>query len=121
MQCRAVRISRVTLMAAVSSHALDRAVLEELDEDVVAPLVVHQGRARTAGGEHVGHRRQLLVVDLTSGGDVLGFGARAADAHGDDLADVAHLARRQDRLARMLEAAQRRRRADRLDAGKIRR
>jgi hypothetical protein len=94
-------------------------VLGERDEDVVLPAFVHERRARLLGGKHVGHRRELVVVDTHPARDVLGFRARPRHAHGDDLAHEAQLVGRQDRLGRDLEPAQRRIGRDRLDAGKV--
>ena len=56
---------------------------------------------------------------VDGGRDVLGLGARRRDAHGDEFADLAHLAGGQHRLLGDLEARQPRDRADRLDAGEI--
>jgi hypothetical protein len=96
MQWRAVRNSRVTLTAAVL--ATSSTVLEELDEDVVAPLLVHQRGAGRARRQHVDDGRQFLVVDFDRGGDVLRLGARARHTHHHDLADIADLACREDRF-----------------------
>ena len=63
--------------------------------------------------------RQLVEFDRDGAGDVLGLAAAFGRAHGDDLADEAKLAGGQDRLRRTLEALQRWRRYDRLDAGEI--
>ena len=58
-------------------------------------------------------------VELDLGGEVLGLGARRRDAHGDQLADVAHLARGEHRLQRRLEARQRGIGADGRHAGQV--
>ena len=48
----------------------------EVDEDVVAPVVVHQRRALLERIPHRDDRRQLLELDLDQPGDVLGLGGR---------------------------------------------
>ena len=98
---------------------LDVAVLGEFDEDVVLPVLVDQRRAGLLRGDHVGDGRQLVVFDADAARDVLGLGAGRRHAHGDELADEAQLAGRQDRLGRRLEAADGRRGRDRLDAGQV--
>ena len=92
---------------------------ERLEEDVVGPMLMHQRRRRLARRQHVVHGRQLVEVEPRPLRNVLGFGARRGDAHGDQLADVAHLLGRERRLLRHLEAAQPRYRADRLDARQV--
>ena len=92
-----------------------------LEEDVVAPMFVHQGRARPARRPHVADGRQLLEVQGHARRDVLGLGARRGDAHRNELADVPDLAGRQRRLLRDLEAGQSRHRPDRPDPVQIRR
>ena len=57
---------------------LDRAILTEFDEDVVAPVLVDERRAWLAGLDHVGHDRQFLEFDRDRAGDVLGFRACGA-------------------------------------------
>ena len=88
-------------------HGLEVHVGRGGEIEVVAPVLVHQRRARLARGQHVGDRRQRIEIDLDLGGQVLGLGARRRHAHRYQLADVAHLARGQHRLHRRLEARQR--------------
>ena len=71
--------------------------------------------------QHVVDGGQLLEIERHRRRDVLGLGARRRDAHGDEFADLAHLAGGEHRLLGNLEARQPRDGADRLDAGEIRR
>ena len=66
--------------------------------------------------EHVVNRGQFLEIEPHLRRDVLGLGPRRRDAHRDQLADLPHLAGRQDRLVRGFEALQARHSADRADA-----
>ena len=77
------------------------------EKEVVAPVLVHQRRARLARLQHVGDDGQRIEIQLDLAGEVLGFRPRRRHAHGDQLADVAHLARGEHRLQRRLEARQR--------------
>ena len=90
------------------------------EEQVIAPGLVHQRCAGLAAIEHVGHDGQRLEVELDRGRQILGLRPRRRDAHGHELADVAHLARGEDRLGRGLEARQRRVGADRQHAREVR-
>ena len=63
------------------------------EEDVVAPVLVHQRRTRLARLQHVVDRRQLFEVERHRRRDILGFGARRRHAHGDEFADLTHLVR----------------------------
>ncbi len=120
MHCRAVDISRDTLIGA-SSAAGDVDLEIGFEEDVVAPMLVHQRRARLARLAHVVDGGQLLQIERHCRCDVLGFGARRRHAHRDEFADLAHLAGGEHRLLGNLEARQPRDGADRIDAGKVRR
>ena len=84
----------------------------ERDEDVVAPLLVHEIALRRLGAGNVRVHRQVVVVDLDQFGVVLGLGAGRRDHHGDGFAHEPHLARCQRRLGRDLVARQRRVRHD---------
>ena len=84
-------------------------------------MLVHEGGARLARRAHVVDGRELLEVQRYARRDILGLGARRRDAHGDQLADMPHLAGRQRRLLGDLEAGQSRHRPDGLDAVQIRR
>ena len=70
----------------------DADVDRRLEENVVAPMLVNQGRARLARRPHVVDGRQLLQIQRHARRDVLGLGARRRNAHGDELADMPHLA-----------------------------
>ena len=94
-------------------------VHQGLEEEVVAPVLVHEGRVRLPRGQHVVHRRQRLEVHLHRRGQVLGLGAARRHAHGDHLAHMAHLALGQRRLLGGLEAGQGGHRPDRLDAVEV--
>ena len=89
------------------------------EKEVVAPVLVHQRRARLAAGQHVGDDGQRIEIELDLGGEVFGLGPRRRDAHGDELADVAHLAGGEHRLHRGLEARQRGVGADRRHANEV--
>ncbi len=69
--------------------------------DVVRHLVVH-GRADRGRRLDVDDRRQLFVVDLDQLGRVLGLQIRLGHDQRDLVADVAHLALRQHRMAGLL-------------------
>ncbi|GJE41207.1 hypothetical protein AEGHOMDF_0369 [Methylobacterium soli] len=92
---------------------------EGFQEDVVPPMLVHEGGARRAGRQHVVDGRQLLEVENDRGRDVLGLGPARGEAEGHELAHLPDLAGGQDRLLRDLEAGQARDRPDRLDAVEI--
>ena len=98
---------------------VDGAVFAELDEDVVAPLLVHQRRAGLASLQHVGDGRQFFQFERDGAGNVLCLRAGRRQAHGDHFADVANLVSRQDRLDGIFETFQRRGRDDGLDAGQM--
>ncbi len=55
-----------------------------LEEDVVAPMLVHQGRAGLACLQHVRDSRQLFQLERHGGRDVLGLGAGRRNAHRDE-------------------------------------
>ncbi len=92
---------------------------EGLKKDVVAPVLVKQRRIRTLRQQHVVNGRQFLKIDLDSGGDVFGLGARVGDTHRDQFADLTHLLEGEDRLLGNLEARQAGNRTDRLHTLKI--
>jgi len=92
---------------------------ESLEEDVVAPVLMQQRRARPAPFEHVMDRGQLLELDDHARRDVLRLGAARGEAHGDQLADLADLAPGQRRLVGDLEARQAGDRRDRLHLGHV--
>ena len=98
----------------------DAGVDESLEEDVVAPVLVHERGARLARRPHVADGRQLLEVQSHARRDILSFSARWGDAHGDELADMPDLAGRQRRLLGDLEAGQSRHRPDRSDGVQVR-
>jgi hypothetical protein len=84
-------------------------------------MLVNEDGAGLARRPHVVDGRQLLQIQRHARGDVLGLGARRGDAHGDELADMPRLDRRQRRLLGDLEAGQSRHRPDSLDAVQFRR
>ena len=84
-------------------------------------MLVHQRRTRLARLPHVIDGGKLLQIERHRRRNVLGFGARRRHAHGDEFADLAHLAGGKHRLLGNLESRQPRNRADRIDAGEIRR
>ena len=90
-----------------------------VEEEIVAPVLVHQRRSRPAAGQHVVHGGQRFEVHVDLGGQVFGLGSRRRHAHGDQLADVADLAGGQDGLHGGLEARQRGVGPDRRDALQI--
>jgi hypothetical protein len=74
------------------AHGVEVVVDQRFQEDVVAPLLVDQGRRLDARGDHVDHRGQIGIFDLHLRRDVFGFRARSPDAHRDRFAHVPHLA-----------------------------
>ena len=100
-------------------NLIHRTIFRESNEDIVAPLLVHQWSAGFQRGQHIGDGRQLFEIQADHGGNVLGLRARRRQAHRDDLTDIANLVGRQYRLRRVLEPLERRRRDDRLHADKI--
>ena len=95
--------------------------LGDLDEDIVAPLRVHERRARLARGQHVGHHRQFVVVDGHCRSNILGLRSCRAEAHGNRFSDIAQLFNCHDRFGGALETSERGRRNDPLDADQVRR
>ena len=81
MHWRAVRDLAGDLDRRVEARFSMFIIDERFEENVVAPVLVDQRRARLARLQHVVHRRQFLVVDLDRSGDVLGFGARVGATH----------------------------------------
>ena len=119
MQCREVRITRVTLIAADLGNFIHRAILRKCDEDIVAPRLVQQWSAGFQGGQHIRDGGQLFEIQADRGGDVLRLGARRREAHRHDFTDIPDLVGRQNRLGRVLEPLERRRGDDRLHPGQI--
>ena len=117
MQCRAVRMSRVTLMSAVAAPSPP-----PFSENSTKTLSL---QCSCTSGEPGCCAASMSVTagnssySIVTARDVLGFRARRRQAHGDDLADEAELVGRQDRLGRVFEAAQRRIGRDRLDADQV--
>ena len=107
MTCRDVRSSRVTDVAALALAASKSTSMAVVRKRLSPQCSCTSGRAGLARLQHVDDRRQRLEIQLDLGGQVLCLGAGRRHAHGDELADVAHLARGQDRLHRGLEARQR--------------
>ena len=75
------------------AHRFDVAVRRGGQEEVVAPLLVHERSVRAARGEAVGDRRQGVEVEFHRLGDVLGPGRSDAQRHA--LARETHLAARE--------------------------
>ena len=117
MACGADRLADLDRCA--FDAVVEGAIVAKLDEDVVAPFLVHERRVGLECGEHVGDGRQFLEVERHRGRDVFRLRAGVGDAHRDDLADVADLVGRKQVLGGSLEALERRRGDDRIDAGQI--
>jgi hypothetical protein len=94
-------------------------IFAELDENVVAPLLVHQRRAGLSSLEHVRDGRQFIKFKRDGAGDVLCFRARRSHTHCNHFADIANLVSRQDRFDRVFETLKRRGRNDRPDAAQV--
>ena len=120
MHWRPVEIVRVDLDRRIERRR-NAGIDGRLEENVVAPMLVHERGARLARRAHVADRRQFLEVQGYARRDILGFGARRRDAHRDELADMPDLAGRERRLLGDLEAGQSRHGPDRVDAVQIRR
>ena len=105
MHCRAVDISRVTLIGA-SSAAGDVDLEIGFEKDVIAPMLVHQRRTRLARLPHVVDGGKLLEIERHRRRNVLGLGTRRRHAHGDEFADLTHLAGGKHRLLGNLESRQ---------------
>ena len=120
MHCRPVEIVRVDLDRRIEGRR-NACIDGRLEENVVAPVLVHERGARLARRAHVADRRQFFEIQGYARRDILGFGARRRDAHGDELADMPDLAGRERRLLGDLEARQSRHCPDRVDAAQIRR
>ena len=69
--------------------------------------------------EHVVNGRQFFEIERDRRRDILGLGPRRRHAHGDELADMAHLAGGEHRLLGGLEAGQAGHGADRLHAREV--
>ena len=82
-------------------------------------MLVHQRPTGLAPPKHVGDDRQLLELDLDARRQILRLRPRLGHAHRHQLADMPHLAVREDRLKRRLEPRQRRIRPDRAHARQI--
>ena len=78
MAWREVRSSRVTETAALALTASKSTSVGGGEEEIVAPVLVHQRRAGLARRQHVGDGGQRLEVELDLGGHVLGLGAASA-------------------------------------------
>ena len=89
------------------------------EEDIVAPMVVQQRRARRAPGQHVADGREFLVTDFDQLRQILRRRAGGGDADGDRLADMAHAVGGEDGLGGGFEAGQGGDGGDRLHDGQI--
>ena len=119
MQCRAVRIDLLTLIAAVLT-ASSNARFSPNSMKMLSPhSSCTSGDSGPTRRDHVSNRRQFFKLDGDCGGDVFRFGASASHAHCDHLADVPHLSCREHGLDRILESLKRRGRNDRFDADEI--
>ena len=108
-----MRSSRVTVTAALAfaaskSTSMARRRERDCRPNARAPAA-RRARAPPACRATAGSGSKS-TLDL--GGQILGLGARRRDAHGDELADIAHLAGGQHRLHGRLEAGKRRIGAD---------
>ena len=88
-------------------------------EHVVTPLLVHQGRAGFASGEHVAKYWQFLDLDADRINDVLGLSPCVSHTHCDQFADMADLTTRQYWLIGGFETRQGGMRPDRGDRREI--
>src|SRR5712691_1497777 len=71
---------------------------ESLEYQVVAPVLVQQGRARLRALEHVRHHAQIFVVERNIPREVFGLGTSVSYAHGDQFANEPDFSKRQDRI-----------------------
>ena len=108
MLWRAVRSSRVTLIGALAFRRRSRR--RRFRGTRCRPMLVDQRRAGPARGHHVGNSRQLVVVDVDLGGEILGLARASAPRTSRRARRRAHLVIRQDGLLGRLEARQRIRR-----------
>ena len=67
-------------------------------KNIVAPLLMHQRGRGVDRRDHVGHRRQCVVIDLNQGGEIFGVGARGGDTHRHHLTNLAYFAAGKHRL-----------------------
>src|SRR5262249_50488052 len=95
-------------------------IFAELDENVVAPLFMHQGRSRLTSLEHIDDGRQLVEFKCNGAGNVLCFRPRRCHAHCNHFADIANLVSCQDRFDGVFKTLKRRRGNDGLNAGQMR-
>ena len=103
MHWRAVRKVRVTETAA-SSRIGPRSVPATDSRKTLSPHSSwRSGAAGVARLPRVVHRRELFEIELDRLREVLGGGPVVPDASGEDLPDVPHPLRGEDRLARALE------------------
>ena len=75
-----------------------------LQKNVIAPVLVHERRARLARRQHVDYRGKFVKIDEYLRRQVLSFSARVGHAHGDHFADQAHFVASQHRLSGGLES-----------------
>jgi hypothetical protein len=102
--------------------ALDVAAFEAaLEVEVVAPLLVDQGRAAAHVAQRVDHGVEHLVIDGNQCCEVFGLAASRCDAGGDRFADIARLIGGQRRPGRRFRARRLSDNADRLDLRQVRR
>ena len=94
----------------------DSLVERGLQEQIVLPLLVHQGGWRIARRNRIDDGRKLIEVELYASGKVFRLRACCRDAHGDGLADEADLVLRQRRIIGRLEAGQSELRLHRADS-----
>ena len=90
--------------------ALDRA----LDIEVVAPMIMNQGRAGAQPAARVDHRVERLEIDRHRCGEVFRLGMGRGDAGGNRFADITHLVGGERRPGRRFGASRVRDDPDRL-------
>jgi hypothetical protein len=82
-------------------------------------VLVQERRVRQSRRQHVVYSRQLFEIDLDARGDILSLGPCPAEAHSDELTDLAHLVACEHRLLGRLESRESGHGDDRLHAYEV--
>jgi hypothetical protein len=90
-----------------------------LEVEIVAPVLVDEGRIAVHIADGVDDRVEHLVFDQDQGGQVLGLAAHRREASSDRLTDITHLVDGQRRPGRRLSAGRLRGDSDRLKRWQI--